>query len=385
VNLRSKPETFQQGPAHQNHHRLIHYTYIQAYKEYLRLCDVISSGHNPVTRTTHTCEVPAILLLLISQANRDQQTSMTKDTDEHAAKSSQKHVTCRECTLVLAILPPAGIAEPPAGGNEDCPNCAEFRRLHANMIAANDEWLKVQFRAESYEPRSAALKEWHKARKEMANFLDRHDEGGPVPPEPSQHVEGGEQSKENGPVTLGTKRSRRQSLSPETLAPSPKRRRKAKTVSFHESVVFNEWREDRNTSLARFDDNYERGKYAPPDEGFLDTSGCYKSYEQFSLGVDEVDPDAKKEEKEEEAEAEAETEEKEEEADNDEDYEEQEEEQEVQQAPSSDAEADDEEEEADDEDYEEWEEEYEVQQASASVAEADDKLHEPTPQSQSSD
>ncbi|OAL56713.1 hypothetical protein IQ07DRAFT_15290 [Pyrenochaeta sp. DS3sAY3a] len=226
-------------------------------------------------------------------------------------------IKCKSCNRTLATVSPSGLVpEAAAPDTQSCDTCAQFSTLYEAMQAADLELANLSHKSNANRVKQDALEKSRKVHMEFGNWLfevetplTREKDHSSVVAPPEQITV--------APVSQGTKRAR--SLSPvvqersgedgaltdaaqtEDLQsgakqglslsiphrPSLARSRSAADIHERKRARFSDSVETRADypnylTLNRFNDEYVPGRYAPPSEGYLDTSGADLGWVQFT-------------------------------------------------------------------------------------------------------
>lgn len=237
------------------------------------------------------------------------------------APPAPEPIRCKSCTRILATVSPAGLVPEASLDTEGCDTCQQFNTLYDAMQAADLELAQLASKSDQNRVKQAAIDNSRKMHLDFGNWLFGV-EAPLVQNDKLQNRKAVMSFEKVEQLPQGTKRAR--SLSPvgqqpgvglsntKTLyeeqfpspqqqqqqclsiphRPSPKRSRSAtslperKRLRFSDSVEFRE--EYRSyLTLARSREEYIPGRYAPPEDGYLDTSGAEQGWVKFT-GVKKV-------------------------------------------------------------------------------------------------
>lgn len=227
-------------------------------------------------------------------------------------------IKCKSCERILATISPDGLV--PAEGPDalGCDTCQQFSALFNAMRAADEEYAPLDKKGDRYRGKQVAVEKVKKTHMDFDNWLisveapveqnaEQQDDGNAdgqgedeVPKDEVEEQQRSKRARSYSPTThqIGgddTHNEAQENELPQqqqqTLSiphrPSPKRSRSTaslperKRLKFSDSVEF---RDDYRSylSLSRSNEDYVPGRYAPPDGGYLDTSGSGQSFLKFT-------------------------------------------------------------------------------------------------------
>ncbi|KAJ4373944.1 hypothetical protein N0V83_002683 [Neocucurbitaria cava] len=227
-------------------------------------------------------------------------------------------IKCKSCERILATISPDGLV--PAEGPDalGCDTCQQFSALFNAMRAADEEYAPLDKKGDRHRGKQDAVEKVKKTHMDFDNWLISVE--APVQQDAEQQDDSnadgqGEDEVLKDEVEEQQRSKRARSYSPTTHPiggddphngaqenehpqqqqqtlliphrPSPKRSRSTaslperKRLKFSDSVKF---RDDYRSylSLSRSNEDYVPGRYAPPDGGYLDTSGSGQTFLKFT-------------------------------------------------------------------------------------------------------
>lgn len=234
-------------------------------------------------------------------------------------------VQCKTCARIFATILSTGLVPAVASNAQDCSTCQQFGALHDAVQSANEDWAEMEPKRDSLKAKQVARTQYMQLHMYLDNWLmgveaspdcfeqpraELYDAGESRPEKlatmsgdkgqqqgikrmrsnspPSHKPEG--RAVRQGPS--GPQAQQQQGLTP-SLRSSPKRSRSTnslperKRLNFSDSVEF---RADHRGSseYLRTDEQYVRGRYAPPEgTEWWDTSGSSQTFLKFT-GVRKV-------------------------------------------------------------------------------------------------
>lgn len=231
--------------------------------------------------------------------------------------TAQQPIKCKSCTRILATVSPTGLLPATAAPQtQGCDTCGQFSTLYEAMQAADLELANLADKAKQNRVKQAAIEQSKRLHLEFGNWLFGVEAPRTGAKEETSATTALKLSTE-GQLTQGTKRARSLSvisqeqpreesgniavsqakdLQPQGVhdldLPIPHRpsldrchsatgTHERKRIRFSDSVEF---REDYPNYLTinRLNEGYVPGRYAPPSDGYLDTSGADLGWVQFT-------------------------------------------------------------------------------------------------------
>lgn len=238
--------------------------------------------------------------------------------------NTDREIKCKSCDRVLATISPNGLVPAESANTQGCDTCQQFSTLYVAMQAADEEYAPLHNKGDKHRGKQVAVANVNKTHMEFDNWLmgveapvkqgaeqeGRNEEG--VQEEEGtikdtvgaqqgmkrarSHSPNTQQSGVNNTQTQMPTVDDKQSQQPQALSiphrPSSNRSHSTislperKRLKFSDSVEF---RDDHRSylSLGRSNEEYVPGRYAPPEGGYLDTSGAEQSFFKFT-GVKKV-------------------------------------------------------------------------------------------------
>ncbi|KAH7402586.1 hypothetical protein BKA66DRAFT_4530 [Pyrenochaeta sp. MPI-SDFR-AT-0127] len=237
--------------------------------------------------------------------------------------TTPKPVTCKSCHRTLATMSEGGLVPAISSDNHGCSTCQLFGKLYENRQAADEAYEPLSNKGDKHRGKQAAVMNVNKTHMILDNWLISVEAPGAQeneqPDEAAEH-KGHEEAKEpkdgaqlqrqdmkrvrpHSPASQDSKAHNtlkeevEGSPSPHAATqflqrPSPKRSHSMtslpgrKRIKFSDSVEF---RDDYRSylELSRSRKEYVPGRYAPPEGGYLDTSGSEQTFPKFT-GVKKV-------------------------------------------------------------------------------------------------
>lgn len=223
-------------------------------------------------------------------------------------------IRCKSCSRTLATVSPTGLVPALAPDTEGCDTCQKFNKLYDAMQTADLELAKLENKSDQNRVKQAAIDNSRKMHLDFGNWLfgveaplihrDKQQDGKAVMgfENVEQFAQGIKRGRSLSPVSQQPEEGLAQTKAFQTdecqspqqqqslsipHRPSPKRSRSAaslperKRIRFSDSVEFRE--EYRSyLTLARSREEYVPGRYAPPEDGYLDTSGADQGWVKFT-------------------------------------------------------------------------------------------------------
>ncbi|CAO2657588.1 Nn.00g037140.m01.CDS01 [Neocucurbitaria sp. VM-36] len=232
--------------------------------------------------------------------------------------ATPRPIKCKSCDRILATVSPKGLVPAEGAESQGCDTCQHFQALYDAMQIADEEYAPLDQKGDRHRGKQFAVAKVKKTHMDFDNWLIGVE--APVNQNVEHQDDDDMDSREEGEapkhgVEKQQSRNRALSYSPithqsgvndtqyealldgqsqqeqQTLSiphrPSSKRSRSTaslperKRLKFSDSVEF---RDDyRNyLMLGRSSASYVPGRYAPPEGGYLDTSGSEQSFPKFT-------------------------------------------------------------------------------------------------------
>lgn len=233
-----------------------------------------------------------------------------------------KPISCKSCARTLATVSEGGLAPTISSDNQGCNTCQQFGELYDAMRAADEEYEPLSGKGDKHHGKQAAVAKVKRTHMSFDNWLIGIEacvapNGEPQSEAKQKGHEEAKGPKEGKPLEQHSMK-RARSHSPAAQSPRPEGTLKAeldsglspqsaarlslrppttrshsmtsllgrKRIKFSDSVEFRD--DHRNyLELCRSREEYVPGRYAPPEGGYLDTSGADQTFPKFT-GVKKV-------------------------------------------------------------------------------------------------
>lgn len=231
--------------------------------------------------------------------------------------NTARAIKCKSCDRALATVSPNGLFPADLTSTQGCDTCQQFAALYDAMQAADEEYAPLHNKGDRHRGKQVAVAKVNKTHMDFDNWLM----GVEAPVKQNAERENGaeeEGQEEEEPIRetveeqQGIKRARSHSPTPqqsgvdETLneppenpqpqqqqtlsiphRPSSKRSHSTRSLPERKRLKFSdsvEFRDDYRSylTLGRSSEEYAPGRYAPPEGGYLDTSGADQSFPKFT-------------------------------------------------------------------------------------------------------
>ncbi|KAF1841791.1 uncharacterized protein K460DRAFT_369804 [Cucurbitaria berberidis CBS 394.84] len=233
--------------------------------------------------------------------------------------ATPRPIKCKSCDRVLANVSPKGLVATDATEITGCDTCQRFSALYDAMQAADEEYAPLVQKGDKHHGKQFAVAKVRKTHMDFDNWLigveapvkqsaeqqdgskEEWQEAEVNTQDRAGHHQGIKRTRSYSPThqqsEMDSKRSEAledqqiQQQQQQTVSiphrPSPKRSYSTTSLPERKRLKFSnsvEFRDDyRNyLTLGRSSDEYMPGRYAPPEEGYLDTSGADQSFPKFT-------------------------------------------------------------------------------------------------------
>ncbi|KAF2709712.1 hypothetical protein K504DRAFT_281072 [Pleomassaria siparia CBS 279.74] len=232
-------------------------------------------------------------------ANNNNDNNNNNNNNNEPAPPSEREVRCRLCGRLFATESAHGTVTRVTTQvkKESCHECDAFEDLDSQLQMTHQAWLALSDRKAEHVGRQEAYVAHRSALMALANFVLRTEDmtirsssstkaqGTEIQERQDRNGEADADADADARPQQGIKRSRSPSPSSSNPYPACKKMRlstRNKQFRFNDDVVFRDDGEYRGTELfSRSMETYVRGRNAPPEQGFVDTSGSDVDHRKY--------------------------------------------------------------------------------------------------------